>query len=390
MTSRRNLRWLSTAAYAGMFGFGVVMALLGAILPVIAGRMTIDLAHAGDLFLLMNFAMLASTLVVGPVLDRFGHRWPLLGGSILVALALWLVVQARAFASMQAAIIVLGIGGGALNQSTNTLISDIHGDWKQKTVALNLLGVFFGIGALFIPLCIGSLLQSVGLAGILYLAAGVVLIPAVLASVLVFPQPRHRSGAHVPQLVSLLKQPLIWMLAFLLFFESGNEFIIGGYLTTYLTRYSGIDVAVASYWLAAYWGAMMIARLLIGRTRLYPVRIVQASAVGVAASMLLILFVRHGWAIGAGSVLLGLTIATIFPTVLAEAGSWFSAYSGTVFSILIGVALTGGITLPWVTGRLSQRAGIHTGLNLVILNAAGVWALQTLAGARMRLVPRAH
>jgi len=53
-----------------------------------------------------------------------------------------------------------------------------------------------------------------------------------------------------------------------------------------------------------------------------------------------------------------------------------------VFSILIGVALTGGITLPWVTGRLSQCAGIHTGLNLVILNAAAVWALQTLAGAR--------
>ena len=99
------------------------------------------------------------------------------------------------------------------------------------------------------------------------------------------------------------------------------------------------------------------------------------------------LFVRQGWAIGAGSVLLGLTIATIFPTVLAEAGSWFPAYSGIVFSILIGVALTGGITLPWVTGRLSQRARIHIGLNLVILNAAGVWALQTLAGARMRLVP---
>jgi len=56
----------------------------------------------------------------------------------------------------------------------------------------------------------------------------------------------------------------------------------------------------------------MIARLPIGRTRLYPVRIVQASAAGIAASMLLnfILFVRHGCAIGAGSVLLGLTIAT--------------------------------------------------------------------------------
>lgn len=387
MTATKNSRWLSIAAYAGMFGFGIVMAILGAILPLIAGRMHINLAHAGDLFLVMNAAMLATTLVTGPLLDRFGHKWPLISGSCLVALALWLIAQADAFAGVRAAVIVLGLGGGVLNQTTNTLISDIYPEWRQKTAALNLLGVFFGIGALFIPFTIGSLLQRFGLGNILYLTSGLVLIPAVLGLLLAFPESQHRSGTPLHQAVGLLKQPLIWALAFLLFFESGNEFIIGGYLTTYLTSYSGINVSVASYLLAVYWGAIMIGRIVIGRMRIHPVRLVQASAIGVAGSMLLVLFTPPGWGMVAGVVLLGLGIATIFPTVLAEAGSWFPAYTGTVFSILIGVALTGGITLPWATGNLSQYAGIHTGLILVIMDAIAVCLLQTVGSAMYERVP---
>jgi MFS transporter, FHS family, glucose/mannose:H+ symporter len=381
VTAIKNSRWLSSAAYAGMFGFGIVMAILGAILPVIAGRMHINLAHAGDLFLVMNAAMLATTLITGPVLDRFGHRWPLISGACLVAFALWLIAQAEAFAGVRAAVVVLGLGGGVLNQTTNTLISDIYPEWRQKTAALNLLGVFFGIGALFIPFTIGSLLHRFGLANILYVTSGLVLIPAVLGLVLAFPEPQHRSGTPLNQAGSLLKQPLIWALALLLFFESGNEFIIGGYLTTYFTSYSGLAVSAASYLLAVYWGAIMMGRIVIGRMRIHPVRLVQASAIGVAGSMLLVLFAPPAWAMAAGVVLLGLSIATIFPTVLAEAGSWFPAYSGTVFSILIGVALTGGITLPWATGGLSQHAGIHTGLTLVILDAIAVCTLQTLGNA---------
>lgn len=364
-----------------MFGFGIVMAILGAILPIIAGRMHINLAHAGDLFLVMNAAMLAATLITGPLLDRFGHKWPLISGACLVAIALWLIANADAFAAIRAAVIVLGLGGGVLNQTTNTLISDIYPEWRQKTAALNLLGVFFGIGALFIPFTIGSLLQRFGFANILYLTSGLVLIPAVLGLLLAFPMPQHRSGAPLHQAVGLLKQPLIWALAFLLFFESGNEFIIGGYLATYFTTYSGINVSAASYLLAVYWGAIMVGRILIGRRRIHPVRLVQASAIGVAGSMLLVLFAPPGWAMAAGVVLLGVSLATIFPTVLAEAGTWFPAYTGTVFSILIGVALTGGITLPWATGNLSQHAGIHTGLILVVVDAIAVCALQTVGSA---------
>jgi hypothetical protein len=41
-------------------------------------------------------------------------------------------------------LIPLGIGGGALNQVTNTLIADLSQDMRKKPAELNVLGIFFG------------------------------------------------------------------------------------------------------------------------------------------------------------------------------------------------------------------------------------------------------
>ena len=169
--------WLSGAAYAGMFGFGIVMALLGAILPVISLRLHFDLAQAGNLFLAMNGAMLGTTLALGPALDRFGMKPAMVVAPLFVAASLGLIAGAGTFKGLIAAVVLLGIGGGALNQATNTLIADLHVDASRKSAALNLLGVFFGFGALFIPFTIGSLLQALGLNTILYAAVLLAVIP---------------------------------------------------------------------------------------------------------------------------------------------------------------------------------------------------------------------
>jgi fucose permease len=77
----RQVARLSGAAYAGMFVFGIVMALLGAILPALAGRLAFQVADIGRLFLVMNGAMLAVSLVLGLAMDRFGMKPPLAVGA---------------------------------------------------------------------------------------------------------------------------------------------------------------------------------------------------------------------------------------------------------------------------------------------------------------------
>src|SRR5918996_541586 len=92
----RRVAQLSAAAYSGMFVFGIVMALLGAILPAMAGRLQFQVADIGTLFLVMNGAMLAVSLVLGLAMDRFGMKPPLVIGALLVALALVTVARATA------------------------------------------------------------------------------------------------------------------------------------------------------------------------------------------------------------------------------------------------------------------------------------------------------
>src|SRR5919108_5233723 len=94
---RRQVRLLSAGAYAGMFVFGLVMALLGAVLPALAGRLEFQISDIGRLFLVMNGAMLAASLVLGLAMDRFGMKPPLAIGALLVATALVIVARASAF-----------------------------------------------------------------------------------------------------------------------------------------------------------------------------------------------------------------------------------------------------------------------------------------------------
>jgi len=383
-------RWLSGAAFAGMFGFGIVMALLGALLPLLAARLHFDLAQAGDLFLVMNAAMLVTTLTVGPLSDRFGHKPPLLIAPLFVAAALVLVAEAGTFSGLMTAVVLLGIGGGALNQVTNTLVADLYSDVRAKSAALNLLGVFFGIGALFVPFTVGSALHAMGLGAILYLAMALSLLPVALSFPFAFPAPHHREGVSAARMLQLARQPLVLALSFLLFFESGNEFVLGGYVTSYLTRDLGATVSMASYLLAAYWASLMLGRIVLSRIALRSAggTLIAISALGVAISMSWLLASRSLSIALICVILLGFSIAAIFPTVLGIAGSHYASHSGTVFGILIGIALTGGMTMPWLAGRIAETWRLRRALFLVVVNALAIFILQWAAGKTAARISR--
>ena len=181
------------------------------------------------------------------------------------------------------------------------------------------------------------------------------------------------------------------LLGALLFFQSGNEFIVGGYTTTLLTRDVGVSIAVASYALAGYWAALMATRAWLGRRRA-PVdgaRLVVASAVASAAAVLLLVTATRPALAVAMVVALGAALAGIFPAVLATAAARFPAHSGTVFGILFTMALAGGMTLPWLTGQLAARRGLRAALALAALQFLAVAALQLALRAGPAGRPRA-
>jgi fucose permease len=75
----------------------------------------------------------------------------------------------------------------------------------------------------------------------------------------------------------------------------------------------------------------------------------------------------------------GVALAGIFPTVLGVAGAAFRERSGTAFGILLTVALTGGMTMPWLAGHLAASVGLRWVFVLAALNFFIIAWLDTVA-----------
>jgi fucose permease len=379
---------LTRLSHGGIFIFGIVMALVGAIVPALSGRVPMTLADIGTLFLVMNFGMLLASLIVGLVVDRAGLKVPLAAGAALVGSGLLIIASATAYPSMLAAVSCVGFGGGALNAVTNTLVADLHEDEYRKAAALNLLGVFFGFGALLMPFGVGAMTSKFGIWPLLTTGAILCLAVAIAAAAMAFPEPKQRQGWPLATMPRFIRMPVVRAVALLLFFESGNEFLLGGYISTFLTRELHVPLAQASYWLAGFWGAIMLARLWLSRSlvRMDPELTVAGGALVAGLASAVVAASPSALVAGLGIVATGLALAGIFPSVLGFTGARFSEHSGTVFGILFTVALCGGMLIPWIAGLLAEAAGLRAVFVLSATNALVVSGLM-LAARRARLQP---
>jgi len=116
-------------------------------------------------------------------------------------------------------------------------------------------------------------------------------------------------------------------------------------------------------------------------------RIVMASALGAACAVAMLALARHPALAVAATVAIAAGLAGIFPTVLGIVGARYAAYTGTVFGILFTAALTGGVTLPWLTGQLAAARGLRSALWLTVACFLAVGALQWAAARRMERTP---
>ena len=373
---------LQISIYAGAFVFGIVMSSLGALLPALTLAHGLDKAAAGTLFFGMNLAMLGGSLVFGPICDRFGFRLLLLASTLCIGGAFMLLSVAGGFSGALSALSLLGLGGGGLNGGTNALLNDISPHRRQS--ALNLLGIFFGCGALFTPLSIGSLLGVLGLRAILVSLGVFSVAPLALFALSHFPEAKHQSGFDVGELRRVFRSPLLYLFGLLLFFQSGNEFSVGGWVSTLLQDQHGLEPRAAAYSLAGYWGAVMIGRLAASRigSRAAPSLMVAGGALLAMVASAGLILSGSGIVAACWVFLTGLGFSVIFPTTLAQAGKEFAAYSGTAFSVIFVMALSGGMTAPWLVGRIAQGWGVAAGFWVTVIGCGAIALLQALISRR--------
>lgn len=350
-------------------------------LPEMRSRLHIDLSQQGNLFLLLYLGIFCASLVVGPLIDYVGSKANLLVSCALVSAAMVWFGLAHSFATAGMAAVLLGLGGGGLNTCTNALVSDVYGD--ERGPMLNLLGIFFGIGAICVPLLAASIEGHFTIPQLFFSCAVLGAACALGYALLSFPPAKASHAFSLREVVGVAKYEGVLLLAFILFLESGNEGCIGGWTSTFVNTI-GYSARTATLVLASYWAALMVSRMVaarvlqgVGKSQLVLV-IALMSLLGCA----LLLVARSLIVLFAGTALIGLSYGPIFPTTLAIAGDRYSERAGTVFGFLFSIALMGGMLLPWTVGQVSQRLSVRAGMIVPSLGAVGIILLSAIVFLR--------
>ena len=112
---------LLAAANACMFVFGVVLLLMGSLLP----SLQFTYSRSGNLGSFPLAGIFVSTVLVGPILDLFGAKGVLAVALGLVAASLGVMPSLSSYSEFAAAAFLYGLGGGGLNTATNALVADV-------------------------------------------------------------------------------------------------------------------------------------------------------------------------------------------------------------------------------------------------------------------------
>ncbi len=254
---------------------------------------------------------------------------------------------------------------------------------ENRGAMLNILGTFFGVGALFIPLLAASITGVFTITQLFLIAAALAALCTIAYLLLGFPPPTAPIGFSLLASVRAARNPGVLLFAVLLFFQSGNEASIGGWTSTYAGSV-GAPPNTATWVLAAYWAALMLGRLAGARllAQVPKSRLVFASAVGSAIGCAVLLASRSVAVLAIGAVIVGFSFAAIYPTTLAMAADRYQRLAGTIFGFLFAAGLIGGMAFPWGIGHISQHYGVRSGMVLPLIGGIAISILVTMIAAR--------
>ncbi|TCL73295.1 fucose permease [Hydrogenispora ethanolica] len=358
--------------YCGFTAIGLGSGVLGPLLPAVAADLGINYSQAGIFLAAQFFGSLIAELSGGPLADRFGKKLFLLAGGLLILAGAAGCALAADYPLLLVWNALLGAGLAIYNVGINALCADSTAGGKGR--AMNFLHFFFGAGSILAPLLAAFCLQVFGSwrAGFGLLTVLPFLVLLALLNVKTAPGER---AATAPE-SSPYRDGFLWSAGLFTFFYVGLEVSMGGWITAFWSQLAPRGPFSPQWMATLFWAALTAGRLICGRV----VDRVGFSAYIIAASCgtLLLSLCWYLWPVGWVTALatagIGLTLAGIFPTMMAALTGCFPGSTGKVAALITVCADLGGFLIVPVVGRFADWLGFAV-FPAVILGLAAALTL---------------
>ena len=336
------------------------MVMIGSVLPLLKLRLGISDIIVGGLFSILPLGLLIGSIYFGPVSDKYGYRWVLATASLCLAIGFIGIAHSSSLWLLRVCILFFGVGGGVINGATSALISDMSNDDK-KIANLNLLGVFFGLGAFCMPIVL-STVDQIHYVKVINVVAFLCILLAGIFLLISYPITVEKEKISIQLIPRFFKNRLFLIICFFLFFQSAFEAIMNNWSVSYFMQYLGVDQKQALVALSFLVLGMTLMRILTGGVfrKLSPKALLHIAFVllFLGGTCLYIKQPSPYYMNTFGLFLIGAGLSPGFPVMLGLTSNMFKETSGTAFSFVMFIALTGNIIINYLTGILIEFFGV--------------------------------
>ncbi len=362
---------LRNAGFVTFFFSGICAISSGVVVSLLQEQYGFAYGMTGTLLSLMSIGNLLAGFLTGVLPGVLGLKPSVLLLTIGYTLGYGIMGFTGAEVLLAAAFFLVGIAKGSAMNACTILVSDNSAD---RTRGMNLMHSCYACGALLCPFLIAAAAKvSTSLAVFLLAALGVVLWLVYLKT----PMGGKVQSAKTAIDWSFLRSYQFWLLTGLLFCQNAAEQSVTGWMVTYFKGSGIIAGTLAAYTVTVMWGATLVARLLIAFV--FPFKAPRKAMVVMAVSCTIfyVLLMRADSQLSAILLLFAFAFAMagMNPTAVASAGKMTSV---TSMGIMLPVASSGAILMPWVIGRVAEGAGLAAGMATNIIPCVGLCVFAVL------------
>jgi fucose permease len=371
---------LILAAILTFLVYGMVSAMLGALLPRLSERYRLTPEQNGSLAMVQALGLSIASISAGPLIDNRGKKAGLAFGLSVVTAALLALPNVSGYGTIKACWFTLGLGGGVTVTAGNALAGDISE--SARASLLNLLNLFFGVGLMATPFLAANALggDAVKLCYVVaILTAGTLLMHVVTP----MPPPTGERGFTASSLGALVVNPVLCLLALLLFLYVACEVGFSTWLARHLIA-QGLKENQALDALTAFAFGILIGRVVVSRIliRVQAMTVILVSAILMSILTYTTLQITHPVAALIVVFSVGLAMAPVFPTTLGIVGDVFPKGTATAMGIVITCGWIGLAVSAPIIGAIAGSDATRLKMALLVFPLFSVLMVAVILGLR--------
>ena len=353
--------------FLGFISLGLPDAITGVVWPSASLEFGVPLGNLGFILVSFTSGYLAASFSIVSLIRRLGVGGLLTVSCTVVVASLAGFGFAPSFGWYVASAFFAGLGAGAIDTGLNAFasrhFSAKHMSWLHACWAV---GATTGAAIAAFVLAEGFSWRWT------YAVIAAALIPITMTFTLVrriweetSEEMRSTQTPSAP-LTQALKHPVVWLQAFIFFVYVGAESTIGQWSYTLLTKYRDVAETSAGWSVTLYWTSLTLGRFLLGSIadRISP-RLLLTTAISTSfVGGLLFVLSPSPTLAACGLVVLGLSLAPIYPGMMSQTPARLAHLSEAAIGFQIAIGLLGQVFVPSLGGILIESLGLGA-LNLL-------------------------